>query len=303
MTFRNLLAVAAALFITGCATTPETYPVVETAKDRIASVASMQGANEAASVEINKARQQIDKAEMLIDDNAKLERIEHRAYLATQYANIAAEKIELMQARNAIEEADDKRQAILLQARERDARNAEAQALVATAAAEAAQTRAQRERHRARQAEHEAAMAKQEAARLAEELAELEAKETERGLVLTLDDVLFEFDKAVLLPGSTRSLDKIATFLNDHPDRKIRIEGFTDAIGSDSYNQRLSERRANAVRTALVERGVEAERISAAGYGEQYPVANNETQAGRQQNRRVEVIIANEGEQIVERSS
>jgi len=127
------------------------------------------------------------------------------------------------------------------------------------------------------------------------EMEELHAKETSRGLVLTLGDVLFASGKATLLPGAERAIDKLVQFLQENPDRKVLIEGHTDNIGSATYNLDLSLRRAEAVKAALVAKGIEAERIMAQGYGERYPVAPNSDAAGRQRNRRVEIVILQEG--------
>lgn len=127
------------------------------------------------------------------------------------------------------------------------------------------------------------------------ELEELNAKQTNRGLVLTLGDVLFETGRANLLPGAQRAIDKLAEFLIDNPEREVLIEGHTDNVGSATYNLDLSLRRAQAVKEALVAKGIEPERIHAQGYGEMYPVASNKDAAGRQRNRRVEIIILEEG--------
>jgi outer membrane protein OmpA-like peptidoglycan-associated protein len=100
--------------------------------------------------------------------------------------------------------------------------------------------------------------------------------------------------KANLKPGATRSLTNVAQFLRENPERQITIEGYTDNVGSDAYNRELSQRRADSVRDFLVQSGISADRITARGLGEEYPVASNDTQAGRQQNRRVQIIIIND---------
>lgn len=130
---------------------------------------------------------------------------------------------------------------------------------------------------------------------LESELSELKAKQTEKGIVLTLGDILFETGKANLMPGTMHSIDILADFLKKYPKRSVLIEGFTDSIGTETYNLGLSQQRADAVRDSLRARGIATERITAKGYGKQFPVASNKTPAGRQQNRRVEITILDEG--------
>lgn len=136
----------------------------------------------------------------------------------------------------------------------------------------------------------------QEADALRRQLAELNAKQTERGLVITLGDVLFETGKADLKGAATANLGKLTAFLTQNPDRTLVIEGHTDSIGTDSYNQMLSQNRADSVKAFLLSQGVAANRITAYGKGEGSPVASNDDSAGRQMNRRVEIIIANPGQ-------
>lgn len=131
----------------------------------------------------------------------------------------------------------------------------------------------------------------------------LNAKQTERGTLVTFGDVLFDFDKASLKANSRDSITTLANYLIKNPDRKVIVEGYTDSKGSAAYNQGLSERRANAVKNALVRAGVEPSRIVAQGYGKEYPVADNATSSGRAQNRRVEVTISNDNQPVAPRSS
>ena len=131
----------------------------------------------------------------------------------------------------------------------------------------------------------------------------LNAKQTERGTLVTFGDVLFDFDQASLKANSRDSITTLANYLIKNPDRKVIVEGYTDSKGSAAYNQGLSERRANAVKNALVRAGVEPSRIVAQGYGKEYPVASNATNSGRAQNRRVEVTISNDNQPVAPRSS
>jgi outer membrane protein OmpA-like peptidoglycan-associated protein len=139
----------------------------------------------------------------------------------------------------------------------------------------------------------------EEAARLSEakllELQELNAQQTNRGLVLTLGDVLFETGKSKLLSGSVRAIEKLAEFLQDNENRQAIIEGHTDNVGSLTYNLDLSLRRSQSVKNALVDQNISLDRLFIKGYGEMYPVASNGDAGGRQRNRRVEIVILEEG--------
>jgi outer membrane protein OmpA-like peptidoglycan-associated protein len=138
-----------------------------------------------------------------------------------------------------------------------------------------------------------AAQAQQRAAALESEILAMHARETERGLLLTLGDVLFETGKANLRPGTIADLDQLARFLAKYTDRTVTIEGHTDNVGSDEYNQTLSQRRAEAVKSYLLRQGVDASRIVAKGMGESVTAVANDTEGHRQQNRRVEIIVSN----------
>ncbi|WP_025110408.1 OmpA family protein [Pseudomonas sp. H1h] len=120
----------------------------------------------------------------------------------------------------------------------------------------------------------------------------MKAQKTERGEVVTFGDVLFDTGKADLKYGSQRNFEQLAQYLTANPERKVRIEGFTDDVGSDDFNQRLSERRADAVAFALKRMGISADRLITKGYGKQFPIADNGSAHSRQLNRRVEVIIS-----------
>ena len=136
---------------------------------------------------------------------------------------------------------------------------------------------------------------------LESQLQELNAKKTERGLVITLGDVLFDTNKAQLKSGGRSSLQKLAGFLKQYPQRKAQIEGYTDSTGGADYNLGLSDRRANAVRSSLVDMGISNDRITTRGYGQESPVASNDTADGRQLNRRVEIILSDDNGNVSSR--
>ena len=120
----------------------------------------------------------------------------------------------------------------------------------------------------------------------------LETRETARGLIVNLSDVLFDTGQYTLKPGAREKLAKVSGIILAHPGLKIEVEGHTDSIGGDEYNMRLSENRASAVRSYLVTQGLNSGIVTARGFGKTKPVANNATAAGRQQNRRVELVVS-----------
>ena len=170
-------------------------------------------------------------------------------------------------------------------------REAEAQAREAEAKAR----EAEQARRQAAATEQARAAEQAKAAALATELANLKAQQTGRGLVLTVGDVLFASGKAEVSSGAQRSIDKLADFLKAYPRRNVLIEGHTDNFGDEGFNIKLSQQRADTVRNLLVARGVAPQRIRTKGYGAKFPVVDNDTTGGRQQNRRVEVVILEEG--------
>ena len=293
----GLLAGLSIFFLFGCASAPGPTPALEEARTAYTR-ALAQGVAERAPVELDEASKILERAEAA----ATAGEMDRQAYLARRqiaYAeSVAAQKA----ADSRLRELDDEKQRVLLDTREaqveRARREAEEQAREAerkAREAELARRQADSARTEAETARAQAEEARREAEALRRELSELQAKQTDRGLLLTLGDVLFETGKADLMAGAARSIDKLAAFLRENPERSVLVEGHTDSTGGDSFNLSLSQRRADAVRNALMSRGVAAERIVARGYGKQYPVADNSHAAGRQQNRRVEIVVLDEG--------
>jgi outer membrane protein OmpA-like peptidoglycan-associated protein len=264
-----MLAAVVSACVAACASAPKTTEELETARAVVPQVESSPRAGVAAT-NISEARKALDRANQLAEKNGKAADIEYEATVANRNAQIANEKIMTAMARDEIEKGTAERQTVLADARAREAERNAQQAQAATAQAQA----------------------------LERELADLKGKKTDRGVVVTLGDVLFDTGKATLKPGAYTTIDRLATVLKEDASRKVMIEGHTDNVGSDEYNQGLSERRAQSVQAALFERGVEASQISTVGKGETTPVASNDNAAGRQQNRRVELVFQDDRSKV-----
>ncbi|MCF8144275.1 MAG: OmpA family protein [Deltaproteobacteria bacterium] len=290
-----LLAVA----LTGCATTPKANDAIDRAEAALKSAQSNPDIVANAPVALYEARQALDQAKEAED----LGEATHLAYIAEKKAQLAAEISETKMAREKLTLLGQEREQILLKAREHEAEQARLKAElerrrsgISRQQAQQARREAEMSLQQARLEREKALKAEQAAQELQKELEKLKAKQTDRGYVLTLGDILFEFDKAQLLPGAMNTIYRLAEFLKKYPERKVIVEGHTDGVGSAEYNLGLSQRRADSVRDALLRSGIGPDRIISKGYGKDYPVASNDTEAGRQQNRRVEVVILEESQ-------
>lgn len=296
MNTRILIGAGIALAMAGCASTPQPNEALESARSIVQAAEADPNAAKYAAVDLQTA-----KSDLAVADAAYQRRdepgIAQPAYLAAQNARLA-------QLRGAAK-ADDARVA---------AGQAERDSIVLAArtnqvdSANRAKDAANRATSDANRATDDAKVARdkatENAARLQAEVDALKAKPTDRGLVLTLGDVLFETGSSTLSSGAGRNMDRLIQFLTEHPERMVQIDGFTDSVGTDSYNQDLSQHRADAVRYQLVSRGISSTRIGTQGYGKAYPVASNSESSGRQLNRRVEVVIgADNGSAVAARGS
>jgi outer membrane protein OmpA-like peptidoglycan-associated protein len=282
----TVVAVTTALLgMVGCETAPETSGVLDEARSAVSTAEADPNVTKYAPTELDRARKLLVNAEGAAKEKgAKDKSTAHYAYLATQMARISQQRAQEQAATARVKAGETERQKILLTARESEADQAKAQAQQAVSDAQNAQAQVQQ--------------AQAESQRLAAQLENMQASQTPRGIVLTLDDVLFDTGKAQLKTGATRSIEQIAAFLKENPDRRVQVEGFTDSQGADDYNLELSQSRADSVAMAIIQRGVDAQRVRALGYGEGYPVASNANAGSRQLNRRVEIIVSNDKSEI-----
>ncbi len=270
----KLIAVAGlSALLAACASAPQRNDQLEQARAEVQRVSADPLAQQAASNDVDAARASLNQADTAFQQKRPPQDVDQLAYLAMRHAQAGEARISEARARQEVAKAQQDRDQIVLQAREREAQQAKAEAETARNTAAATQA---------------------ELANARQELQSLQSKQTDRGMVMTLSDVLFDTGRATLKPGADRDLNRLAQALKDNPNTRVKIEGFTDSVGSESYNQALSERRAQAVADALQMRGVPADRVQAEGLGKEFPVASNDTNAGRQQNRRVEIVFSDE---------
>lgn len=260
---RGLLPSLAAMSL-ACASGPP--PIAEKVRSDYTEAASDPDVAEYAALQLDDA----DKAVQRLEATRRNEKedVSHYSYLAKQRIEIARAAGEAGDAEAEIAKLGEQRDELRLQARTDDVDRARA----------------------------ETDSAEERARDLEDRIDELNAKQTERGLVMTMSDVSFASNSAQLLPGSNRGLGEIADLLNEYPDRNVAIEGHTDSIGSDIHNRELSQQRADSVAAFLKSRGVASSRLTVIGLGESMPLASNEEDTGRQTNRRVEIVLSPEAE-------
>lgn len=261
---KTILVTGLAALLAACASAPQRNDQLEQARAEVQNLSADPMAQQAASDDLNAARASLDQAQGAFQQKAPPDKVNQLAYLAIRHAQAGEARITEARARQEIAKAQQDREHIQLQARE----------------------------HETQEAKTQAAAAQSQLANTQQELKDLQAKQTNRGLVMTLSDVLFDTGRATLKRGADRDLDRLAQALKDNANTRVLIEGHTDSVGGDDYNLALSQKRAESVADALQMRGVPADRYQAKGLGKDFPVASNATAEGRQQNRRVEIVFS-----------
>lgn len=266
---RYLIATMAAssLLLGACATnTPDS--LVQLRQDMKALETSEQ-ANRYAPVALQEAKDQLRVAESAWKKDKK-PLYDHEYYLAERYVKIVEQESERGLLEEQLSMTGERRKAMLLSQREQE---------LEKRAEEIAKAK-----EKAREAEEKISMLKNE-------MKNVKAENTDRGMVLTMSDVLFAFNSTELQPGGKMNIEKLAGFMSENSETKVTVEGFTDSKGSASYNKELSRERAQAVVNQLTSLGISKDRLDVKAYGEDFPVATNDTASGRQQNRRVQLVI------------
>ena len=282
------------LFVAGCAPSQKEMMAkdqMDRAKKAYAEAKANPNVEAYAPMELQEAGKAVQEAEKA----KEAEDILQLGYIAERKTQFAVTVADGKVAERDIDKLNVEKAELVAKKQTLEAERAKQEAGKAMNEAEQARMAAAAEAERAAIAKKQAEKAKAESDQLMKELANLKAQQTERGLVLTMGDVLFATGKSDLSPDANKGVATLADFLKKNPNRNVLIEGYTDDVGKDDYNLALSQKRADSVKARLVGAGIEAGRITTVGYGKKFPVADNNTKAGKAQNRRVDVIILNEG--------
>ena len=297
----HALALAATLLLGACSSLPADNAALMSARAAFESARNNPQTRELAAAELSAAGIALNRANEAFTRRDKLAEVDHLAYLASQRVAVAQQTARQKAADAQLLSAEAERDRSRLAARTSEADSAQMLAQRSQQEAQAAQRSAAASQMSAQSAQMQTADAQARAMQLEEQLRALNAKKTDRGMVVTIGDVLFDSGRAELKPGSARDMSKLADFFKANPQRTALVEGFTDSVGSEAANQDLSNRRAAAVQAALADMGVDRQRITSRGYGKAHPVAGNDNASGRQMNRRVEIVLSDESGQIKQR--
>jgi outer membrane protein OmpA-like peptidoglycan-associated protein len=293
---KNLLStptlLVIALIASACSSMPTTTSLLDQARGDYMAASRDPNVINYAPLQLKQSGEALAQADAAAGHNDSAEAIDKLAYVAKQKIALAQEVAKQKTAEADIAASGKERDRIRLAQRTNEADRANQDAEQSRREAEQSRLAAQAAAQQTSDAQAKTREAEARAAQLEGQMAELAAKKTERGMVITLGDVLFGTDMARLTPDGMRTAQTLANVLQQNPQRTVLVEGFTDSTGSAEHNQALSERRAGAVRTALQDLGVAQARVAVRGYGPAYPVAVNTTAANRQLNRRVEIVLS-----------
>lgn len=265
MSIRLLFIFLWCFIVISCASNNPNNELVE-ARNKFSYVSQIDGVYNSSANYMHQSENALNIAEKKYKQGEKKNIIDHYSLLSIKNSEIAHEKLLLDKINKDIDNIAQERQKVILVSRNRDLTQ-----------------------HNNKNVEDK----NKTLLKVMDEIDNIKANESDKGIVLTLNNVIFAHNSSKLEPGGRRTISRIAEFLKKNPQQYIKIEGYTDSTGDQEYNLDLSRRRAEAVREVLLSRNVSAERVSVEAFGEKYPVASNEVPSGRQQNRRVELIISN----------
>jgi len=288
----TLLAIA--VLLSACATTPRSTGLLDQTRSDFAIARNNPDVERFAPLEMQQASTAMSQANDAANKDESAENINKLAYIAKAKIGVANEVTKQKLAQAEIAKTAKERDGMILDQRTLEADKAKQDALQAQMTAQAALANAADSQRKTADAQAQAAL-------LQEQLAALAAKQTDRGLVITMGDVLFGTNLSNLNSNGMTTAHKLADVLSQNPQRRVLIEGYTDSTGTADYNQELSERRAQSVRGALLELGIAPDRVAIRGYGKNFPVASNDNASNRQLNRRVEIVLSDADGKIIAR--
>ncbi len=292
---RLIPTAALALLVTaGCGGMPPRNLALDQATDDFHAAQTDPKAGQLAPLELKQAEDALQQATDAWRHADSTTNVNHLAYLARQRVAIAQEAAQQRNAEAQVADARGTRNQLRLDARTQEAESAQRMSATSQAQTVVAQ-------QEAAQSQQLSADAQAHSQLLEAQLLDLKAQKTARGLVITFEDVLFDTDQAKLKAGGMGQVGKLAELLQQNLQRTAVIEGHTDSTGSEAHNQRLSTLRADAVKSALVKMGVAPSRLQTKGLGEASPISDNSQSAGRQLNRRVEIVLSAEGDPVSQR--
>lgn len=289
-------SILATVLICACSTVPRTTGLLEQVRTDYAVLQNNPQAERYAPVQMQQANNAMIRANLASIHRESTDDIDHLASIAKDKIALTQEVTARKVAEAEVTRISDERDLLL-----KNQQNIRIEADQLKVNSVQSQLMAQAALEQAQKLQRATKEVQSRTAQLEEKLADLAAKKTDRGIVVTLGDVLFGFDKSDLNSHAMSAVRKLANVLQQFPERRVLIEGYTDSTGAPAYNRTLSERRADAVRRALQNNGVAGDRIKIRGYGADFPVAPNDTSEHRHMNRRVEIIFSDEDGRIQER--
>lgn len=296
---RTAIAAGGLALLAACSSMPIQNNTLDQARSRLNAAQAQPQTVAMAADELARARETLRRGEQALANREDTAQVNHLGYMALQQVVIAEETATSRNAQAVVAGAGAERDRMRLELRTREADMAQVQKATAEQAtamktAQLAQSEANTQAERDRVAQRDTKVSDLES-----QLRDMNARQTDRGTVVTLGDLLFDTGASNLRPAGERSMAQLAEFMKRNPERRASIEGYTDSTGNSDANQTLSDRRAHSVMSALVQHGVPGEQLSTQGFGEDRPVASNDTAGGRQLNRRVEVVFARQAADAV----
>lgn len=293
--------------LAGCSSTPEKSPMMTELENDLNNLVAKNDVYQYAETETSDAVAEVEKAQKMFNKDADEQKLKHQVYLAEKTIGIAEQTYTFNKESEYIEQAQLKQKDVLLGAKERQIEEAQAGKMISDVQAQAAyeknaqlQEQLNSQEQRLSSQQQQMSASEQKLQQMDKLLKQVSTSQSDRGLVISVSDINFNSGNSEVGSNTRDQLEDVAEFLKSYPDRAIAVEGYTDSTGSAEFNRNLSKLRAQAVLDELVDMGISEDRLDVRAYGESFPVADNNTSQGREMNRRVEIVMANDASDDVE---